>query len=105
LIGYTGPGTAVSEATTDTSFTTNFGFGGALGGTTGNGASVAIDPTNGATATTGWRATSRVALNDVTAGSQWTVSVAAAGTGILTFTAAVPEGGAALTPNFDRIGK
>lgn len=104
LIGYTGPGSAAT-GTTDTSYTTNFGFGGELGGTTGDDASVAIDPDNGATETVGWRATSRVALNDVTAGSVWSVTVSAAGNGVLTFAAAIPDGGNALTPNFDRIGK
>lgn len=104
LIGYTGPGTTVTNAT-DSSYTTNFGFGSELGGVEGEKASVAINATSGAPATVGWRATSRVALNDVNAGSVWTVSVQASNKGVLTFSATNPTNGAALTPNFDRIGK
>ena len=100
LIGYSGPGTS---AGTDTTKTNNFGYGGGALKGTGNGASVAINATSGATATLGWIATSLVALNDVPAGSSWTVTVGASAQAVVSYTAAIPTNAEKLTANFTQL--
>lgn len=100
LIGYTGPGTAVSGQT-DSTTTTNFNYGGceykgADGKATIGDAAVE--------AKIGWVATSKAALNDVGIGAQWTLSVAAeASKSVVSYTAGVPEGAESLTPNFSAL--
>ena len=99
MIGYTGPGTIVTGgADKDTSTTANFNYGGgAYRGSTG---SVTIGNT-AVSAQVGWVAVSKVALNEVAIGARWTLSVsAAASQSLVSYTAAVPSGADALTPNF-----
>lgn len=99
LIGYTGPGTVVTGgADKDTSTTANFNYGGgAYRGSTG---SATIGNTE-VSARVGWVAVSKVALNEVAIGARWTLSVsAAASQSLVSYTAAVPTGADALTPNF-----
>ena len=100
LIGYTGPGTKVDNQT-DSTTTTNFNYGGgAYKGSTGK----ATIGGEAVTAAVGWNATSKVALNDVAIGAQWTLSVAAAANeSLVSYTAGVPDGAASLTPNFSAL--
>jgi hypothetical protein len=100
LIGYSGPGTS---AGTDTTKTNNFGYGGGALKGTGANASVAINAASGAASTLGWIATSLVALNDVTAGSSWTINIAASAQGVVSYTAAIPTNAEKLTANFTQL--
>lgn len=97
LIGYTGPGTAISGQT-DSTTTTNFNYGGgAYKGATGS----ALIGNSAVAGAVGWCAQSKVALNEVAIGAKWTLTVsAAASKSVVTYVAAVPEGAASLTPNF-----
>lgn len=100
LIGYSGPGTS---AGTDTTKTNNFGYGGGALKGTGNGASVAITSTAETAENIGWIATSLVALNDVTAGSSWTVKIKAGTTGVVSYKAEIPSNAEKLTANFTQL--
>jgi len=97
LIGYTGPGTSSAA---NSSYTTNFTYSGSL---QGNATSASDNGTN----TAGWQATSRVALNNCSLGSAWSIDDVLSSSEV-SFTANVPTGSAdckALTPTFDKIGK
>jgi prepilin-type N-terminal cleavage/methylation domain-containing protein len=100
LIGYSGPGTSAGS---DTTKTNNFGYGGGALKGTGEGASVAISATSGAAETLGWVATSLVALNDVAAGSSWTVKISAGKTGVVAYKAEIPTNAEKLTANFTQL--
>ena len=98
VIGYVGPGTKVSA---DSSITNNFGYGG--GDIKGNGTDVSVAIVVNS-ATVGWIATSRVALNDVPKNSSWTVFIVVDNAVSFQYTATVPADGEVLTPTFTRLG-
>ena len=99
LIGYIGPGSVVSGSTDrDSSSSSNFNYGGgayrgASGSATLGGAAV--------TSKVGWVAVNKAALNDVSIGSRWTISVGAAESqGLVAYSASIPDKAEPLTPNF-----
>ena len=96
MIGYVGPGESKTNAN-GSSETTNFAYYGSID------ASSAV---TAATATVGWTAKSRVALNDCTSGSEWTVKYQTSNA-VVSFQSATPAlaGCKALTPTFDKIGQ
>lgn len=98
LIGYTGPGTS-SAGTNPSSYTTNFNYYGSIAGT-------ATSSGETAGSQVGWTAESRVALNDCTKGSTWSITDNLTSNEI-TFTATVGDktNCEALTPSFEKIGK
>ena len=102
LIGYTGPGTAVTGQT-DSTTTTNFNYGGCDYKGTGDDGKAAIGGAAVA-AKIGWVATSKAALNDVAIGAQWTLAVEAEESkSLVKYTATVPTGVGSLTPNFEAL--
>lgn len=96
LIGYTGPGEAVGNDG-DTSFTTNFGYGGTL-----------IDSTT-SSEVIGWDASNLVTLNDCDVGAAWLITNAAISSvsDEIYFTASMSDKDNCepLTPTFTKIGK
>ena len=99
IIGYIGPGSIVA---TDSTKSTNFCYGG--GTLKGGGASVTFRGNSG-TATVGWIASSLTALNDVAAGSSWTIAVGTDNSGIIRYTATMPPNAEPLTPNFKQLSR
>ena len=99
IIGYSGPGSVVA---TDSTKSTNFGYGG--GALKGSGASVALNRNSNA-ATVGWIATTLTALNDIASGSSWTIAVSIDNSGNIRYTATIPANAEPLTPTFKQLSR
>lgn len=99
IIGYIAPGSIVA---TDSTRSTNFGYGG--GALKGAGATAAF---NGASSSSivGWIATSLTAMNYIAVGSSWTIAVGTDNSGIIRYTATIPANAEPLTPSFTKLSR